>query len=381
MNLIDEIKYKISIMDLLHRLNIDVKNNFAYSIYKQEKTPSMRIYPATSLYHCFATNQGGDVIQFYQDYYKLDVKQAITDLASIAGIDENYVPVRNTASPATVKNCDVVPVDSMSETEHIYYYERLGLGTDEAEALKQVKLKRIEKNTEIFEHLYNYCIGKYQLGKARHYLTSERKLPLEVLEKFKVFVIENYNEVNNHLKKVFDITDLQRSGLFNRKEDGSGNLIFFKHRIIIPYLHNGKIIYLRGRYFDENGETSGNMSKYIGLSNDKLNVNGTKRFYNTDALKRMINGQWLFIVEGEFDTMAIYSLQRNAIGIPGAGNIPPFEKFRGLLPYKIYLCVDNDSAGNILLDNLKDIFAKLKKEFYIKHLPAKDANDYLIQVT
>lgn len=380
MNLIEEIKNRLPITDLLYHLGIDMNGGFCHSIYKTERTPSMKIYKDSNSYYCFATNQGGDVVQLYKDIYNLDTKDALKDLAKIAGIDFNgYVPDRDRVAAATIRKDDKLPIESMSDYEKEVYYERLGFGMAESEALLEVKRERLKKNIEIFEEMYRYCFNKYGFGSAHHYLTYTRALPEAVLKRFRLFVVDNYFEVNNHLKKMFNIQDLQRSGLYNRKEDGSGNLIFYKHRIIIPYLHNGQIVYVRGRYFDEHGSTSGDMSKYIGLSNDKLDVNTSKRFFNSDVLKRMCKCERLFIVEGEFDAIAIETMQRNCIAVPGAGNIPNKLKFERLMDYQIYLCMDADEAGSRLQENLIKIFGGFRKSVTVKKMPVKDANEFLVK--
>lgn len=242
-----------------------------------------------------------------------------------------------------------------------------------------IKLKRLEMNKKIFYEFRRICNEQYPDTPFGDYLLKERKLPSKKVMVFKLFFVINYFEVNNHLKKKFSLKDLQRSGLYSQKEDGSGNLIFFNHRLIIPYLHNGEIIYLRGRYFDKENKTNpapGN-SKYMGLSNDTLNLNATKRFYNTEVLRSMLDGERLLIVEGELDAIAGEAIGINTMGIPGSQNIPPLEQFKKLLKYQITLCGDNDSAGSDMLKKVGDVLLSLKKEYTIKQLTTKDLNEFL----
>jgi hypothetical protein len=227
---------------------------------------------------------------------------------------------------------------------------------------------------------------------------GERKLTERKLVAFKLFFVSDYNKINNHLKKAFNIADLQRSGLYGKRcaacdkklmvndaqcscgsTEVKTNLIFFNHRLIIPYMHNGEIVYMRGRYFDKDNvtKTPENQSKYIGLGSDALRVNFTKRFFNTDVLKKMLPGEHLLIVEGELDTIAGEVIGKNTIGIPGAQNIPDAEIFKKLLNYKITLCGDDDQAGSSMVAKVKEIFLSLEKSFYIKRIPYKDLNDLL----
>ena len=137
---------------------------------------------------------------------------------------------------------------------------------------------------------------------------------------------------------------------------------------------------MRGRYFDGNGSTKSDSMKYIGLRNDGLNVNTPKRFFNADILNEMLPGEKLYIVEGEFDTVAMSSLGYNAVGIPGAGNIPAPGKFMWFTNFKIVLCMDNDEAGTGLRDRLTNIFLnKLNKEISTIELPTKDVNEFIAE--
>jgi DNA primase len=184
------------------------------------------------------------------------------------------------------------------------------------------------------------------------------------------------------MKKTFNIKDLQRSGLFNTKENGDGNLIFYSHRIIIPYMWNWSIIYLRGRYFFEKFSKvpeDSKSGKYLGLKNDQLNLNSPRRFYNSDFFLTGISGEKLYLVEGEMDVIALESLRRNAIGIPGVGNMPDEKQMAKLLKYDIVIIGDDDEAGKTLISKLSNYFREHKKQIKLKKLPTKDVNDFIIK--
>ena len=167
--------------------------------------------------------------------------------------------------------------------------------------------------------------------------------------------------------------ELQKSGLFNAK----GNLIFFAHRIIIPYLHNGNITYLRGRYFDENGNTKTDRSKYIGLGNDAIGINTSKRLFNIDVLKKMLPEERLYITEGEFDCIVMEGMGYNAVCIPGVGNMPSERILSKLDAYDIYLCLDTDTAGEGLATLLITYFSGRGKVITKVKLPVKDVTDFV----
>lgn len=401
-DLIPEIKRRLKISEILARLGLHAnRGGFVKSIYKpDDNTPSMKIYFDEDRYHCFATGKGGDVIQLWQDFYGIDIKQAVKELAEIAGIiisGERRVESEKRA-PIKKKIIELIPknlIDCLSLNEKalfgIEFNKIFGLsldkefeitpefqkkfGADLQRALLPVKRSRLEVNKRIFREFHNYCgnmIGDEPFFK---YLVQQRKLHLRKIVNHKIFFVIDYQKANNHLKKVFPLADLKRSGLFNE----NGNLVFFKHRIIIPYMHKGEIVYMRARFFDEKNcaKPGEGQSKYIGLSNDSLNVNTAKRFYNLDITEKMLKDERLMIVEGELDAVAGECLGVNTIAIPGANNIPEERRFAKLMAFDIVLCGDNDTAGNEMVKKLSELMTRFNKDFSIKEIQSKDVNDFL----
>jgi len=404
MDLITEIKYRCRIDDLISKLSIErgrksTKGFFIKSIYKDEKTPSLQVNCVEDTYYCFATGKGGDVIQFYQDFYRIEKSAAIKELAQLYGIADNlFTNKREAAAPIAERKklFEMVPMallNALTPAERLIFeqeFDKIYLRDMEIEVtddfrkqfdakmdiiLKPVREHRLKRNKEIFAEFRSYCNSLDGDLPFYHYLVEKRRLDVRKLMAFKLFYVIDYWKVNNHLKKAFPAEDLRRAGLLSEK----GNLIFYNHRLIIPYLHNGEIVYMRGRYFDvkNNYEPPEKMSKYIGLTNDALDCNRAKRFYNTDVLNTMLKFEKLLIVEGELDAIAGETLGFNTIAIPGANNIPSVNRFKKLLDFNITICGDNDEAGNAMADKLKDLFIGLNKEITIKKLKSKDINDLL----
>jgi len=369
-DVIQQIKSKINIYELCRIAAIEIVNHKAKSIHKAEKTPSLHIYPGGETYHDFSSGNGGDVIDFYQALYNLDKSTAIKELAKLAGIDGSKQEYREKVKLPVIEKTD--HLKAMSEEEHFFYEERAAL-SNEKQALHETKILRLHRNQEVFEELFNYCQRYNKEFFFSQYLHVKRNIAFEFIKKFKLFYIHNYFEVNNHLKKQFAIADLRRVGLFN----DNGNLIFAKHRIIIPYLSNGQIVYLRARYFvpDEISESKKISVKYIGLKNDALGVNTAKRLYNLDTIKKMFEFERIFITEGEFDAIIMEQMGFNCVAIPGVGNLPE-KQLERLLKSQHVICVDNDEAGRTLELNLTEFFNKRGKDVSIKNLPQKDITDF-----
>lgn len=363
------IKNNLTIKQLLAKMSIvPNKGGFIKSIYKTEKTPSLKIYFDDNSYYCFATSQGGDIIKFYKDYYNLEMSKAIDDLYRIAGGSD--VQRENIAQVKPVK--DKTDVYSALTNEERMWFDEIAALTNEKVAVTEIKLHRLKNNTKIFTGLFNYC-QKYYAHSFHNYLMKDRMLNETTIQRFKLFYIENYFEVNQHLKKTFDLELLKASGLVNEK----GNLIFAKHRLIIPYIYNDQIVYLRGRYFDAGDTNSGSGPKYIGLKNDALNVNTSKRLWNADVIGRMTKGDKLFITEGEFDAMILEQEGIFAAAIPGVGNIPSDKWFLKMVGLRVAVLTDNDEAGAALrniLNNKLAMYGIETENYYL--LNYKDISEF-----
>lgn len=372
--MIEEIKNRISITSLLNTLGVQVKNGFVLSPSNpSERTPSCYIYEKTNTFKDYSSGLGGDVIDFYMAFYNIEKGIAIKELANLAGLSPGIFfskPLR--ASNEAVFKLQKEITDGMTGKE-INRFEDYKKIIGEAEALRFVKLERMDENSEVLTDLYNYCKDNWDAA-ALCYLRDKRKINDCSIERFRLFSIRNYYEVNNHLKKEFDNERLQRCGLFNN----NGNLIFALHRIIIPYIYENQIIYLRGRYFDKDGRSNPEKgSKYIGLRNDSLNINSPKRFFNGWILPGMVEDEIIYITEGEFDAIIIEQMGFNAVAIPGATNLPKPNKLEMLRKLKIVFCGDNDKAGRGLFNRLED--ALQTKNIYTKQFTQKDINEWYIE--
>lgn len=403
MTLSDKIKQQVSFEMLLAKMNLHTDNSgFMQSFYVSEmqRTGSLKVNFRENYYKCFATNEGGSVIDFYKDYYGIDVATAIKELAGLFGIEgEKEHSGREVKRSIQIKSFDEWInkniLEAMSEDERYIYEERLSITGFDTSKQRELTNNVLSRYNEIYDicvapvkkyrqrliykvltEFYKYCLSRPN-RKAVDYLTIERGFSDKALQYFKIFTINNYNEVSNHLKKVFSLQDLIKTGLYNEK----GNLIFYNHRIIIPYLRQGYIIYCRARYFAEAGNWKSDGCKYLGLKNDALNLNSPKRFYNFDALEKMHPMESLYFTEGELDVVAMYELNKWTLGIPGASNLPDsgieeIVKFRNLI-----YAGESDKAGMGLYEALKEKITKAGKQLdrviFPQHI--KDANELLCQ--
>ncbi|MEE9432211.1 MAG: CHC2 zinc finger domain-containing protein, partial [Melioribacteraceae bacterium] len=344
-NFAKEIKARYNILDLCNDIGLKPNSsNFVLSIYKQEKTPSLKLYLKTNSYKCFATGNGGDLIKFYCDYYKIEVKQGIKELAEKLNISNDQT--NNEKSAASFKT--ILPVKfEVLKSEREFFNERTEIiiynndvGIDEAEQISfaDVLEQRKLKQTKVFEGLYQFCNKDGLDGLIFDYLISNKRgLNEETIKRFRLFSVQSVKQTIEFLKDSFTREEVTLSGLFKNKF-----FLFTKHRLVIPFIENDKITYLRARYFYK-GIYQTDKFKYTSVNNWSKTLS-PKRFFNSDLLKGIKPFDNLIITEGEFDCMVASKHGSNAIGVAGTGNFPK-DKIQLLNQFNIYLAFDDDEAG------------------------------------
>lgn len=368
MDKIAAVKQSVSITDVLSMAGLRMdRSGFIPSPFKKEKTPSCKIYPQTNTWKDYSSGEHGDQIDLYCALRKIDKRQAVRDLS---GECKNFQPVKRDARI----DVDKLQADALLDEEVLLFNTYIDNGMSERQAEKYLKLNRLDLNSAVFEALYAEFGDKWDVD-ALLYLTEKRKLTVDTLKRFKVFTFKDYDAVVSFLKKSFSKERLMACGLVNEK----GNLVLYRHRIIIPYLFHNRIIYLRGRAWFK-GTAACDGQKYIGLRNDPLRVNGARRLFNLDTLNDMVAGQRLYITEGEFDAMAVEQVGYKAVGVPGANNLPDAKIMARLKKFDLMLLTDADQPGRELAGRIAGVMDAFGVTVRRKVLPegCKDMNDLLV---
>lgn len=339
---LDRLKRSIQITDLAKGLGLAIRGRQARcynsTAHKHgDRNFSLGLDTKTNRYKCFACGEAGSIIDLYKQIKGVELNQAIKELASMAGLGQKashstiYKPFEPSQAPA-------------SEPSGAY--------------------------SDIYEELLKACDGLD--AESRDYLTGQsRGLTDETISKFLLFSISDYPKINKHLKERFSEDELQKAGLVSDE----GNLIFYKHKIIIPFTQDGRVIYLRGRYL-ENGNAQTDKAKMLGLKGHT-----TKRLFNAEILADLKQGDKVYICEGEFDAMILDQNNFNAVAILGTTNFnaDDIDLFKGL---DVVLCLDNDEAGQRATQEIAKMFLLKGHGVKTKQLPEniKDATDYFTKL-
>lgn len=344
MDKIAAIKRDMRIRTLCGILGLPIKNGFIRSAINRDSSPSVKIYERSDTWYDFSAGAGGDVIDLYMRYTGADARVAIESIGKLLGMVDGQWMAPAVVKPSPTETKDVT--GCMSDAEKERYYEVLGMTDDAVLALREVCLMRMNRNSEIFTWMYEYCSDAPNTAATRY--LEKRGIFHATRKFFRVFTIREPYVLETRLNEKFPSGDLLRAGLMSAK----GRLKFYFHRILISYLHEGRIVYLRGRYFDGDGNSKTNGAKYLGVADDGLGVNTARRFFNSDVLLRMLDGERLYIVEGEFDAMVLAE-RYNVIAVPGAGNWPE-HKAAPLRRFAVTVVPDADDAGERLLERVRE---------------------------
>ena len=360
------LKDAINITDLARELGIKFKGNSrtkAHCFKHQDRTPSLSF--KDNRFKCFSCNISGSVIDLYKEVKGVSVSEAITDLAKMTE-GKHTPPTQGQAGAYTARQ----PIKTQGEgktTPSPFY-------TPEA---PQKPLT--DAITGIYKALSDHCGGLDDESLA--YLTGPtRGLTKETLARFRLFSVKDYATTNKFLQGKFSIEALREAGLVSEK----GNLIFYKHKVIIPFIENEKIIFLQGRRIDTDKDAIS--SKYMHLKRPV-------QLFNAETLKTLATGAWVYICEGAFDAMMLEQNGIKAVAILGVNNFKPemAELFGGL---EVVLCLDNPKPDSTPEDrekelkNLKEAGQKIAGVFemqgqrvYARKLPnrIKDITEYFIK--
>jgi DNA primase len=350
-NLKEQLLNQINILDLAKQLGLNPnKDNFIKSIYKVEKSPSLKLYPQTNTYKCYSTGQSGDIFELYAVTQNLDSKQdfkrILDEMASLYGLtnDEPQIIIQDKKRLQNQSDYIIAKIDG-------------------------------QKYSQIYQKLIEVCpLSREGLG----YLINRGFNPEFLKSKSIGYIKKNdYARLSDILKAKFDIEDLKLCGLFNESCKFKGYL----NSIIIPYLNAQKQpVNLQFRMLEPlNGQ------KYLFLKNIQ------KVAYGLDELMDNIDfsiSSNIYFTEGVFDCLQIQQIDGNAIALTSAGDskLISDEDLKVIIGThtNLILAFDNDEAGQNLTQEFgKRLFKLGARNILTKPLPKgiKDINEYLLTQT
>ena len=167
----DELRQRLSLVDVISRrvpLTKKGQNYWGCCPFHNEKTPSFSVNEDKGFYHCFGCGEHGDIISFVMKSENLDFKDAIKELADMAGLKMPEVKQKTSAQ---------------IEAEESY-------------------VKITERATQIYQDLLYSDIGQHALAYVRN-----RGFNDEMIKKYRI----GYAPKNNIISTKFN--DIKRDKL------------------------------------------------------------------------------------------------------------------------------------------------------------------------
>jgi DNA primase len=311
-NQVDEIKQKLNIVDVINRfvpLKKRGRNHIACCPFHGEKTPSFTVSEELQIFKCFGCGKSGDVFSFIQEYERIDFKEALTELAGMAGI-------------------------VLQKSEFI----------SKEESQKKVL---IDINTQVSK-FYHYILTSHVLGKLALDYVLKRGITLTTIKQFNLgFSPENPQILINFLtKKGYKIPDLIATGTFGQSQYNSRLYDRFQGRLTFPLSdYRGRILGFSGRILPTSKNQ--NSAKYINSPETEI-YHKSQNLFGLHLAKESIRAKnYVLVVEGEFDMISPFqSGIQNIIAIKGTAFTQEQLQLLRRFTDTLILALDSDFAGN-----------------------------------
>lgn len=272
--------------------------------FHSEKTPSFGVTPSLGIFKCFGCGQGGDVIRFIQEIEQITFWEALKALA-----ERNGIPI-----PQQRRDPD-----------------------DAGAQMRAALYGMYETAAKVFaENLFGAAGAD-----AREYLI-QRGLTGSVAQQFGLGLSEpGWDNLVRRIGRNYTAAELESSGLFSRREDGS---FFdkFRGRLMFP-IHNeaGKVIAFGGRALKPDDEP-----KYLNSPETPI-YRKSSVLYNVHRAKETVRKDGrAILVEGYMDVIGVYAAGvHNVVASCGTALTPAQVRAIKRHSDNIVINFDPDTAG------------------------------------
>ena len=309
MSIIDEIKSKVDIVDLVSEAGVKLRhagrNYTGFCPFHENKhTPSFVVWPDSGTWRCFGQcNEGGDVFKFVMKRDNLDFKEALDKLAARAGVQ--------------------VPTFTRQTPEQKEIHDRLHILLEDAIIFYRSHLMA---NKELL-----------------NYLRQRRGLTDVSIETFGLgYAPSTWDSALTHFtKRGYSEQDLAETGLISARDSG-GFYDRFRNRIMIPIRdENGRMAGFGARIVDPN-----DVPKFLNSPETPIFSKGHLLYGLDRARKPIRTVDQAVIVEGYLDVIALHQAgYENVVSPMGTALTEHQLRLLKRFTRRIVLALDPDTAG------------------------------------
>lgn len=303
---LDEIRNRLSVSSVVARRVKLIKRGREYvglSPFSNEKTPSFTVNDEKGFYHCFSTNEHGDIFTFMMKTQGLSFPEAVERLAEEAGVE--------------------MPRQDPREIQVIE---------------RNVKLREAVEAACMF---FQAALQKPEGARALDYLHG-RGLGDEIIQRYRLGYAPTGNALKAELKRRGYAEDvLMEVRLINEGKDGRDSFDFFRDRVMFPIFDaKGRPVAFGGRIMGE-GEP-----KYLNSPETPLFHKGGLLYGSALARPTVVDKGQVIVCEGYMDVIAMAQAGfTNAVAPLGTAlTETQLEMLWRFAPEPI-MCFDGDKAG------------------------------------
>jgi DNA primase len=339
MNVIDDVKQKLDIIDIIGQHITLTKSGRTFRglcPFHSEKHPSFYVYPEQQSWHCFGCNTGGDVFSFIMKKQGIDFGEALRELAQKAGV--------------------VIP----SKFE------------PGAESEERQKLYQLNQAAALyFQSMLQSKAGE----KAQSYLTRRGFLAKTISDFQLGYSLNSWEELKKYLMdKGYTEAEMLTAGLIIESEAGKKSHDRFRDKLMFPIADaRGHIIGFGGRALDDS------LPKYTNSPQTPL-FDKSGSLYALNLAKEAIREQGLsVIVEGYMDVITAHQNGfSNVVASMGTSVTEKQVNTLKRLTKNITLALDADAAGEEAMLRGVEFENALGAEVKVAVLPSgKDPDDVI----
>lgn len=314
-----------------------------------DRTPSVSVSESKGVYRCWVCpDVKGDVIDLVRQNRNYSFREALAWLRDMYPHAAMYLPddLGQTAPKVVYPKPDIdkPPVEDETPLMPVHWRE-----------------KTILKFLNLLAPI-DHADPQGQLA-AQKYLIK-RKIFAQTAKNMRLRWVDDYARINETMRANFSRDLLFAAGLINEK----GNLRFYKHRLIIPYLDRDfRPLHFQARTFEP------------GVTPKELSLKGKIPVpYNSVVLDEQPG--WVYLCEGPIDALTLIEKGLPAVAVPGVQHLKA-EWVQQFKNKKVMLCYDNDVAGNAAAQRAAEQFAQAGIESQrLSFLPeGSDINDWFTQ--
>ena len=341
---LDEIKLRLKVSQVVGKsvqLKKRGKEFIGLSPFKNEKSPSFTVSDEKEFYHCFSSNEHGNIFDFLMKTKSIGFGEAVRTLAAEAGMQPYRFSNFDKKKDLRFQNYKNIFKDYSK-----YFHQQLFL----------------EKNKDALDYLL------------------KRGLNTNVIKEFQLGYVPWKNNFYDDLLKKYNEEDIALTGLYYKNDKTEKNVDRFNSRIIFPVNNiSGDTIAFGGRIIRES-----KLAKYINSPETEFYKKGNMIFNLDKAKDSRAETDEVIIVEGYMDVVSVYSAGvKNVISNSGTALT---ERQIDLI-WKFFsnpiICLDGDESGQkAALRIAEKLFPIIneKNKIYFSIMPeGKDPDDFIKQ--